>query len=88
MILSSTKVALISQTVGRINLIIGEGIVILLCGPPGVGKTLTAEGGEAPSFSAPDAADTSSGGQVSRSSVHLERRRPGHRAEERRKVAE
>jgi SpoVK/Ycf46/Vps4 family AAA+-type ATPase len=28
-----------------IKSIIGEGIIILLCGPPGVGKTLTAEAG-------------------------------------------
>jgi Cdc6-like AAA superfamily ATPase len=27
----------------------GEGIIILLCGPPGVGKTLTAEASEFPS---------------------------------------
>jgi len=28
------------------NVSAGEGIIILLCGPPGVGKTLTAEAGK------------------------------------------
>ncbi len=31
---------------GEANVVTGEGIIILLCGPPGVGKTLTAEAGE------------------------------------------
>lgn len=30
---------------------VGEGIIILLCGPPGVGKTLTAEAGKSKQLS-------------------------------------
>jgi hypothetical protein len=40
------------QSVGNISVRLtrsaGEGIIILLCGPPGVGKTLTAEAGKLP----------------------------------------
>jgi SpoVK/Ycf46/Vps4 family AAA+-type ATPase len=49
MISSSTKVGLPQFPLKAFTItnssIIGEGIIILLCGPPGVGKTLTAEAG-------------------------------------------